>query len=601
MLYIYWENNVFYHVAVNLYFILILKNVPVKIVNKLNHDDAINENNLFIIMGMNDYSEEFIPINYIVVQLEQTNVKNSQWFNNLYIQYLQNAKEIWEYSLVNYKNLVEIYRLPKEKIKYMPIMPIMTPNFKEEFEKIYDFMPTPTSDADDVSDILFIGSLNERRQNIINNIKRKFPQFIVRIETNIWGKEKIQVIIKSRMILNLHYYDDKSSSILETVRLSEIIQYLRMFIPISTPNPIILSERSCDLVLDRLYEPFVSFFNNEEELYSKLRKNLPITTTITTTTTSKFSGIWNFQLSPYITKFLLRMYPLYEEEIKEPEPIESEKFSIDVSSDKIPRLLQTDFKKADTKITDNNELVLKLSFFAEKDLPCVSIITLTLEKRDKLFEIAQRNWALFDYPAEKMEWIIVGDHITENIQYLIDNFSNIYFIETPTNMTISQKRNIGVSKSHYDYIVHMDDDDYYYTFSIYARIATLLTYPSIQLVGVNELDIYDKNEEKCYKIISNQIAEASMTYHKSFWREKNFSEKIQHSLGEGYGFTKGRIDRILTIPSAFCMIAITHKNNFTLKERSLDRFKYLKNEANDSLLYTLDPDTREILQLNISH
>ena len=37
----------------------------------------------------------------------------------------------------------------------------------------------------------------------------------------------------------------------------------------------------------------------------------------------------------------------------------------------------------------------------------------------------------------------------------------------------------------------MDDDDYYYPLSIYARIALLLKYPNYDLVGVTDLDIYD--------------------------------------------------------------------------------------------------------------
>jgi cellulose synthase/poly-beta-1,6-N-acetylglucosamine synthase-like glycosyltransferase len=56
----------------------------------------------------------------------------------------------------------------------------------------------------------------------------------------------------------------------------------------------------------------------------------------------------------------------------------------------------------------NNEYILKLSNISDENLPNVSIITPT-RNRAHLFTIALRNYALFNYPRLKMEWIIVED------------------------------------------------------------------------------------------------------------------------------------------------------------------------------------------------
>ena len=56
----------------------------------------------------------------------------------------------------------------------------------------------------------------------------------------------------------------------------------------------------------------------------------------------------------------------------------------------------------------NGNYVLKLPQIAPEDLPSVSIITPTYNRR-KLFYMAIRNFENFNYPPEKLEWIIIDD------------------------------------------------------------------------------------------------------------------------------------------------------------------------------------------------
>jgi len=74
----------------------------------------------------------------------------------------------------------------------------------------------------------------------------------------------------------------------------------------------------------------------------------------------------------------------------------------------LPVTDSSDLFEAEQEITANHELILKLPKLLDAELPSVSIVTVTYNLR--IFSLlAVRNWNLFDYPHEKLEWIIVDD------------------------------------------------------------------------------------------------------------------------------------------------------------------------------------------------
>jgi glycosyltransferase involved in cell wall biosynthesis len=203
---------------------------------------------------------------------------------------------------------------------------------------------------------------------------------------------------------------------------------------------------------------------------------------------------------------------------------------------------------------------------------------------------------MINYPSDKLEWIIVDDSDNnESLSSILPNDNRIkyYKLKTDGRLFIGKKRNFGVEHASYNYIVFMDDDDYYYPFSVYARIATLLTYREYSLVGVAKLDIYDaKNNFSARVSKGTYISEASMGFKKSFFTERKFKEELTPE-GEGYYFCKDRYDKIITIPSCFNLIAITHNSNYTLDARSYDKFKDVKKK--DNILMSIDDDSRKYL------
>lgn len=245
--------------------------------------------------------------------------------------------------------------------------------------------------------------------------------------------------------------------------------------------------------------------------------------------------------------------------------------------------------EASHEFDDNNNYRLKLKNFTDKELPYVSILTPTKNRR-KFFKMAILNFNNFDYPKDKLEWIIVDDG-TEDLSDIlpVDNRIKYIKIKPIGNLTVSYKRNLCVKYATYDYFVHMDDDDYYHKFSIISRIKTLLTYPEKQIVGCGMCCCFDTQSKKFY-VIGNkyQMSEASMAYTRTFFNKCNFNERIK--LGEGILFLKKRKYQAIQIPYSFILYVINHKTNITksLRQNTNERYYIEGPSLPDNVLSMID-------------
>ena len=224
-----------------------------------------------------------------------------------------------------------------------------------------------------------------------------------------------------------------------------------------------------------------------------------------------------------------------------------------------------------------------------------------------MFDLAIHNWKNFpsSYPAHKLEWIIIDDSPDSTLKDVLpvgDKRIKYYWLQTTGKIGLGKKRNLGVEKSTGSMICFMDDDDYYYPYSIRARVVTLMKYATdietdpIGCVGVNNLDIYDVQNEFSARMKKGKIiSEASMCFLKSFWSERPFPDRMeqQSPLGEGYSFLDGRYNEVITIPSCFVILAITHGNNVTGENRSYTQFK--DKERSQNALKLIDEESRDII------
>jgi glycosyltransferase involved in cell wall biosynthesis len=234
-----------------------------------------------------------------------------------------------------------------------------------------------------------------------------------------------------------------------------------------------------------------------------------------------------------------------------------------------------------SKIVDG-QYILDIPDLEEKYLPKVSLLTIT-KNRKHLMPIAIHCWKNYQYPRDKLEWVIVDDSDKENrCLDLLPKDSRIrYFIKKPDDFkTLGQKRNFGVSRCSHDYIVIIDDDDYYFPDSIIAKIKTLLYYKK-QCVFSMPIGIYNTITKKSH--IANVkekvcIQEANIAFTKTFWKKNKFGRV---NYAEGENLIKKQHFRMIHLPFWFNCISITHKENHTGNLRNIEDENNVEKGGND--------------------
>jgi len=247
------------------------------------------------------------------------------------------------------------------------------------------------------------------------------------------------------------------------------------------------------------------------------------------------------------------------------------------------------------------------------ELPKVSIITPTYNKKT-FIPLAVHNFLSFDYPQDKLEWIILDDG-DENIKDKLPNDSrikyyyydqkakdNLYklFIEDYKNkrqqyknltkkqkkgnkyklntihkknfkgnrIPLGMKRNICIQYSTSNYIIHMDDDDYYPPKSLITRVKSLLE-NNTNCTGCTEIGCFHINNmisliynpDKSFSP-AKKVSVATLAYTREFWEQHKFNN--QDIKNEGEYFLKKR--NCFELNWKEIIIALYHsKNDINIK------------------------------------
>ena len=195
------------------------------------------------------------PNKYIIYQIEQLN-QNKYYYNKLnqnMINLMLTSYAIYDYSIVNLDYYPDFL---KSSIQvFIPYIPF----FKNNLETL-ETLETMLREHNK-KNILFIGTLNTRRTNILNNLKNHIVSqnldYNLLIFQKLFNNELKELLKTCSYVLNLHYYDN---AILEVFRFEDVIPY----------NVKILSEEPGNKTEDYLiniYQKnnFVDFFPVIEE------------------------------------------------------------------------------------------------------------------------------------------------------------------------------------------------------------------------------------------------------------------------------------------------------------------------------------------------
>jgi hypothetical protein len=207
---------------------------------------------------------------------------------------------------------------------------------------------------------------------------------------------------------------------------------------------------------------------------------------------------------------------------------------------------------------------LKSAFPKEEDLPDISIITITKNRRE-FMPLAKYCYLLQTYPAEKLEWVIVDDG-EDSIEDTLFGIPNLTYVRCDPGMTIGQKRNFAISKAMYDVFVMMDDDDVYPENSVLHRVAMMMKEPVKECAFCTTIPCYDIVKYNSFMNVppmtlhmSERISEATMIFTRKFWEENKFAEDV--NIAEGDAFIRGREHMCRELSPQEVIVSLVHPKN----------------------------------------
>lgn len=163
---------------------------------------------------------------YCLIQIEQLNQSAYpyQSIDPNEERLIENAIFTLDYS---FANLLYYPDSVKNRIQHLDIFSIF-----DKYHRIYisDILQPETRDID----ILFIGTMNARRQTILDLLQDKFDKnIIIHVVTTLFGDDLVQLLQRTKIVINLHYYTD---SILEVFRIFDIMQNSKCHIISERPD-----------------------------------------------------------------------------------------------------------------------------------------------------------------------------------------------------------------------------------------------------------------------------------------------------------------------------------------------------------------------------
>jgi hypothetical protein len=172
-----------------------------------NLNDFIDTNDSILIMMIYCFNNNMEKnLNFCNNLLSKIILINTEYYTHLQVDILLNNinsniinnYHIFDYNILNYKNIKNIY--PNIKIYYYPLI------YNKYLEDYYNNnIDRKINWKDKDIDILFYGSLNNRRLDILNKLKFKYNVYYYNEYCN--NKTLFNLIERSKIVLNILYYD----------------------------------------------------------------------------------------------------------------------------------------------------------------------------------------------------------------------------------------------------------------------------------------------------------------------------------------------------------------------------------------------------------
>jgi hypothetical protein len=136
----------------------------------------------------------------VIYQLEQLSDREG-WFQPHHLSLFRQAREVWDYSP---QNLAFLRAKGLGNVRLVPV------GFHEA---LFTIQKAPYQDID----VLFYGSLNKRRQAVLDDLARTTTVHKV---FGVYGEDRDHLVARSKIVLNIHFYD---AQIMEQPRISYLL------------------------------------------------------------------------------------------------------------------------------------------------------------------------------------------------------------------------------------------------------------------------------------------------------------------------------------------------------------------------------------------
>jgi predicted O-linked N-acetylglucosamine transferase (SPINDLY family)/SAM-dependent methyltransferase len=183
-----------------------------------------------------------IPVEAIIFNSEQIDA-DSPWLTGPYMDALR-THQVWDYSAENAQRLAQrgVKGVQHVALGYLPELSRIAPAVED-------------------IDVLFYGSLNPRRQVILEELQRRGLK--VTALTGCYGEARDQYIARSKVVLNLHYYESK---VFEIVRVSYLLSNFKAVVAECGTDTSIepdLLQAMCAVPYDHLVDACVELLQND--------------------------------------------------------------------------------------------------------------------------------------------------------------------------------------------------------------------------------------------------------------------------------------------------------------------------------------------------
>lgn len=213
-----------------------------------------------------------------------------------------------------------------------------------------------------------------------------------------------------------------------------------------------------------------------------------------------------------------------------------------------------------------NQLMSKRQPLKQGELPFVSVVTPTWNRREFLPYLLYM-FQYQDYPADRRELVILDDSPQSNAELIasLTRYSPhpelIRYYHQSERMTIGAKRNRVNELARGEYIVCMDDDDFYRADKLSYTISEMRRHNAL-FAGCNRIPLWYSHINRIFMSRSQgprNVLNGTFAYHRNFLKKHRYDNRV--TLGEEQSFTRDFSAPVLLLDPWRSILCVSHSSN----------------------------------------